>query len=66
MTDKAKKAVEVKKTERELMQEFLEKYQALCDEYNLRLVITPAWISRDDGTFSLVLQTSVGKQPEKK
>lgn len=53
-----------KKTEQELAQEFIKKYQTLCEEYGYQLVITPVWIARDDGTFSMKLNTSVGKMPK--
>lgn len=66
MSDKAKAVEDKAKTEQELMQEFLKKYQELCDEYKFRLVITPSWIARDDGTWSTTLQTSVGRQPQEK
>jgi len=46
-------------------QEFADKYQKLCEECGYRIVVSPAWIARDDGTFSLVLQHSVGKLSEK-
>ena len=52
------------KTEQDKMKEFFEKYQKLCEEYGFRLVITPAYLARDDGTWSLILQTSVGKLPK--
>ena len=44
-------------------EEFAKKYQVLCDEYGFGIVVNPAWIARDDGSWSLVLQTSVGKLP---
>lgn len=62
MSDQTKKVVE-DKTEQELMQEFVKKYQALCDKYGFQIVVNPAFKARDDGTFSVVLQTSVGKMP---
>lgn len=64
MSDQTKKVVEDKpKTEQELMQEFVEKYQELCEGYKFQIVVNPAFKARDDGTFSVVLQTSVGKMP---
>jgi len=54
------------KTEQELAQEFLKKYYALCEEYGLQILVTPAWkVSQDTGTWSTVLQTSIGKLPAK-
>lgn len=55
-----KKVVEPKVT----AQQFAEKYQKLCEETGFRLIITPVWIARDDGTFSMQLQTSVGQLPK--
>jgi len=43
---------------------FLAKYQALCEEYGMRLVISPAWASTNHGSFELILQTSVGLLPK--
>lgn len=58
MSDQVKKTVEDKTPE-----QFLEAYQNLSKEYGYQLVITPAWKARDDGTWSTVLQVSVGKLP---
>lgn len=46
-------------------QEFIEKYKRLVDETGYQLVITPVWLARDDSTFSMQLQTSVGRAPAK-
>ena len=46
--------------------EFADAYSKLCEEYGYRIVTTPVWLSRDDGTFSMQIQISVGKLPEKK
>ncbi len=62
MPDKVKKTVEGRtKTEQERMKEFFAKYEKLCEEDGFRLVINPAFRARDDGSWSVVLQTSVGK-----
>ena len=62
MSDNVKKAVEDKpKSEQELAQEFLKEYQTLCEKFQMRLVISPTYLGRDDGTFSTVLQQSVGR-----
>lgn len=53
------------KTEQELMQEFVKKYEALCEEYKFQIVVTPAWrISQDTGDWRLVLQSSIGRLPK--
>ena len=57
---------DVVKTEQQLANEFIRKYSALCEEYQLQIVVTPAWkISQDTGTWSTVLQSSIGKLPKK-
>lgn len=58
--DKAVEAIKKPKT----AQEFAEAYQQLCDEYGFRVVVTPVWIARDDGSWSTTLQTSVGQLPK--
>ena len=47
-------------------EDFAKKYQQLCDEMGFRIVVNPAYIGRDDGTFSTQLQYSIGKLPEKR
>jgi len=42
---------------------FAKEYKKLCDEYGCRISVNPTWIARDDGSWSLVLQTSIGKVP---
>lgn len=54
------------KTQQEMTKEFIEKYQALCEEYQLQIVVNPAFKAGDDGTWSLVLQTSIGRLKEQK
>jgi len=60
MTDDKK--IEVKKEYR--AEDFAREYQALCEKTGFRVVVNPAWIARDDGSWSMVLQTSIGKLPE--
>ena len=45
-------------------QEFTEKYNALCEEYGYSIAVVPTFKARDDGTWSVVLQT--GLQPTRK
>lgn len=56
------KPVEVKQP---TAQEFAEKYQKLCEEMGYRIVVSPAYVARDDGSFSTVLQYSIGALPKK-
>lgn len=52
------------KVEDKTPEEFTEAYSKLCQEYGYQIVVTPAWKARDDGTWSTVLQASVGKLPK--
>lgn len=45
-------------------QGFIEKYKKLCEEEGFQIIVIPAYKARDDGTWSTVLQTSVGRLPE--
>ena len=47
-------------------EQFAKAYQSLCDEWGFRIVTTPVWLARDDGTWSMQIQPSIGKLPEKK
>jgi len=47
-------------------QGFIKAYDKLCKEYGYQIVVQPAFRSRDDGTWSIVQQSSVGKLPEQK
>ena len=65
MPDKVKKTVEGRtKTEQERMKEFFAKYEKLCEEEGFSIVVNPAFQARDDSTWSVVLQTSVGRLPK--
>ena len=46
-------------------QEWAKKYQNLCDENGFRIVVTPVFVARDDGTWSIQLQYTVGELPKK-
>lgn len=69
-TVQPKKKKEVSKKEltpNEKAQNFLNEYQALCEKHQMNLVITPAYkVSQDTGTWSTVLQTSVGQLQKNK
>lgn len=51
-------------SEQELAQAFAKEYQELCEKHGYRIVVNPAYIARDDGSFSTVLQHSIGKLPK--
>ncbi len=42
-------------------QKFLEAYNVLCQEYGHVISSLPVFMARDDGTFSVVVQTSIRK-----
>lgn len=46
-------------------EQFAKEYQELCEKLGYRVVVSPVWIARDDGTFSMQLQYTVGKLPQK-
>lgn len=45
-------------------EDFAKEYQALCDRMGFRIVVSPVWLARDDGTFSMQLQYTVGQLPK--
>ena len=47
------------KTEKQLAEEFFKEYEKLCEKHGYKIVVNPAWVARDDGTWSTKLQTSV-------
>jgi len=53
------------KTEAELAQAFIKDYKDLCEKHQFQIIVTPAWRPRDDGTFSLIQKSSVGRLPKK-
>lgn len=66
MSEPINNVVEPKKDEKRshTAQEFADAYQTLCNEMGFQLVVAPAYVKRDDNTFSLVLQPSVGEMPK--
>lgn len=53
-------------SKQEAAQEFIKRYEALCEETGFQIIVVPAWkISQDTGTWSTVLQSSVGLMPKK-
>ncbi len=45
-------------------EQFAKEYQALCEKLGFRIVVSPQYIARDDGSFSTILQYTVGKLPK--
>lgn len=65
MSDNSKVVEDIKPlTDEQKAKDFVKDYEALCDKHQMRVVTTPAFKARDDGTFSVVLQVSVGKLPQ--
>ena len=46
-------------------EQFVKEYQALCEKHQMQIVIVPQYKARDDGTFSTILASSVGRLPKK-
>jgi hypothetical protein len=57
--------VEPKEKVRLSAEDFAKEYKELCDKTGFRIVVNPAYIARDDNSFSTVLQYGVGKLPKK-
>ena len=51
------------KTEQQLAEAFTKEYSELCDKHSMNIVVNPVFVARDDGTFSVKLQHSIGKLP---
>lgn len=51
-------------TEAQKAQAFSEEYASLCEKHGYRVVSTPVFMRRDDNTFSIIVQRSVGKIPQ--
>lgn len=45
-------------------EKFAQRFKSLCDEMGYQLVATPVWIARDDGTFSMKINWSIGELPK--
>jgi hypothetical protein len=52
------------KTDEQKAKDFVKDYEALCEKHQMRIVTVPVFKARDDGTFSVILQASVGKLPK--
>lgn len=52
-------------TEQQKALDFAKEYQALCEKHGYNIVVSPAFRNRDDGTWSIILQNSIGKLPRK-
>ncbi len=59
--EKVEKVEEIPLSEEEKAQVFHSKYLELCQEYGFSLATIPSFVLRDDGTFSIVLNTKVKK-----
>lgn len=61
MKDKGNKVQLSKQQRAEL---FVREYQTLCEKHGFQINVNPAFKSRDDGTYSVVLQTGIGELPK--
>jgi hypothetical protein len=65
MSDQTK-VLEDKVTDQQKAELFLKEYQELCEKHQMQIIVTPAYkVSQDTGTWSTVLQVSVGKLPKR-
>lgn len=51
-------------TDEQKAKEFAKDYQLLCDKHQMRIISVPVFKLRDDSTFSVVVQSSIGKLPQ--
>lgn len=61
MKDKGNKNVQLSDKKEYKAEDFAEEYQSLCNRTGFNLVGNPAFVKRDDGTYSITLQFSIGK-----
>lgn len=47
-------------------EDFIKEYKALCQKYQMQVSVVPVFKARDDGTWSVVLQSNVGRLPSNK
>lgn len=52
------------KSDSENAKDFFKEYEQLCEKHGFRIVVNPAFIGTNHGTFEVVLQTSVGLLPK--
>jgi hypothetical protein len=66
--DKQEKPIGVKDEIRHSFtaEDFAKEYRELCEKMGYRIVVSPVWLARDDGTFSMQLQYTVGQLPKEK
>lgn len=46
-------------------EEFIEAYNELCTQMGYQISVNPVWIPRDDGSWSMIVQTTVGIKTDK-
>jgi len=65
MSDNNKVVEDVKsKTDEDKAKDFAKAYEQLCEAHQMKIVAVPVYKARDDGTFSLIIQLSIGKLPQ--
>jgi len=52
------------KTDQQLVDEFVKAYKEMCKKHQMQIITNPAFQRRDDGTFSVIVQSGVGKLPK--
>ena len=48
-------------TDQQRADEFVKEYQTLCEKYEMKIKVIPKFVPRDDGSWSVVLETMVEK-----
>jgi len=61
MSTAGKKKEGQSENEQEALKAYQKAYIALCKKHGYQVVTTPIWQNRDDGTWSMVLQTGIGR-----
>lgn len=62
MGDKNTASIEVSQSEIEKDKAFLKEYSELCEKHSRIIQVEPAFILRDDKTYSISIKTSVAKK----
>lgn len=65
MTKKLGKTQKEAKKIDDPIQRFVKEYEVLCEKHGLQIVVNPAFKPRDDGTWSIVIQSNVGPLPSR-
>ncbi len=62
--DKSNKVEELKEDISAKANKFMEEYSKLCEKHGFKIIANPAYIARDDGSFSTLVQMQVAQLPK--